>query len=94
MLLATHIIRFIAAEDGNEYLGQPVDVARDVGEDIYNEHEVKAHIITGDIYQAEVSGGIRTVKELLAPISLRECNYIRCMGLNYRDHSAVSYTCF
>jgi hypothetical protein len=69
-----------------------VDVDRDIGVDICNGLEIKAHIIAGDIYHAEVSGIIRTVKELLAPISVHDCNYIRCMGLNYQDHSAVS-TC-
>ncbi|KAL2832196.1 hypothetical protein BJY01DRAFT_239903 [Aspergillus pseudoustus] len=87
MPLATHIIRFIA-EDGNIYLGQPEDIRRDIGVDIFNGREVKAYLITGSIFDPELSDILHTVQYLLAPVSATDCNYIRCMGLNYRDHSA------
>lgn len=29
--------------------------------------------------------------KLLSPVSREECNYIRCLGLNYMDHAKVSF---
>ena len=28
--------------------------------------------------------------QLLSPVSMQDCNYIRCLGLNYMDHAKVS----
>lgn len=82
MLLATHIIRFITVEDSNEYLPQPVETNHDIGLDIFNDLDVEAHVITGDIYHPEFSDDNRVVRGLLTPILLRDVNYIRCMGLD------------
>ena len=86
----THIIRFIAEEDSLVHLGQLVDVQRDVGLDSLHGTEIKAYAMTGSIFDAEVTGEILTVKQLLSPIAFTECSYIRCLGLNYKDHAKVS----
>ena len=89
---ATHIIRFVANEDGRIHLGQPVDTSRDVGLDSFEGKETKAYLLNGSIFDAEVTGHVRTVKQLLSPVSQEDCNYIRCLGLNYVDHAKVSHT--
>jgi hypothetical protein len=30
------------------------------------------------------------IVQVLSPISKEDCNYIRCLGLNYMDHAKVS----
>lgn len=83
----THIVRFIAAEDNRVHLGQPVDTTRDIGLDTLNGIEIKVYLINGTIFSGEVTGHVLTVKQLLSPVSLEDCNYIRCLGLNYKDHA-------
>lgn len=90
MAKATHIIRFIANEDNRIHLGQLVDTSRDVGLDSYEGKEIKAYLINGTIFDASVTSHVYTVKQLLSPVSQEDCNYIRCLGLNYMDHANVS----
>lgn len=89
MFQATHIIRFLAQEDNRIHLGQLVDATRDVGLDSYDGKEIKAYLINGSLYNPEVTKHVYTVKTLLSPVSKEDCNYIRCLGLNYKDHAAV-----
>ncbi|KAG9788249.1 hypothetical protein KCU88_g1760, partial [Aureobasidium melanogenum] len=84
---ATHIIRFIANEDNRIHLGQLVDTSRDVGLDSVEGKEIKAYLINGSIFAPEVTSHVYTVKQLLSPVSMEDCNYIRCLGLNYMDHA-------
>lgn len=86
----THIIRFIAEEDGFVQIGQLVDVQRDVGLDALQGVPIKAYRIDGSIFDGTVTEEIMTVKQLLSPIAPTECNFIRCLGLNYKDHAKVS----
>ncbi|KAM0513706.1 hypothetical protein ACHAPE_007532 [Trichoderma viride] len=83
----THLIRFRAVEDGQVHLGQLVDTLRDVGIDCLNGVEVKAFLINGDILNGTVTDIVLTVDHLLSPVSREQCNYIRCLGLNYKDHA-------
>ncbi|KAL7908466.1 hypothetical protein GGI35DRAFT_470099 [Trichoderma velutinum] len=83
----THLIRFRAVEDGQVHLGQVIDTSRDVGIDCLNGVEVKALLINGDIFNGTVTNNILTVDHLLSPVSREQCNYIRCLGLNYKDHA-------
>jgi len=85
---ATHIIRFVANEDNRIHLGQLVDTSRDIGLDSVEGKEIKAYLINGSIFAAEVTEHVYTVKQLLSPVSQEDCNYIRCLGLNYKDHAA------
>lgn len=88
MSKATHIIRFVAVEDSRIHLGQLVDTSRDVGLDSFEGKEIKAYLIIGTIFDPEVTSHVYTVKHLLSPIAIEDCNYIRCLGLNYKDHAA------
>lgn len=90
MAKATHIIRFIASEDNRVHLGQLKDTSRDVGLDTFEGKKVEAYLINGSIFTPEVTSIVYTVKQLLSPVSMEDCNYIRCLGLNYKDHANVS----
>ncbi|KAJ2996956.1 hypothetical protein NUW58_g808 [Xylaria curta] len=96
----THLIRFIAKEDQQVHLGQVVDTSRDVGKDSVDGVEIKAYLVRGSIFDGKIIPGVvytveraidmRTNEnriQLLSPISPAECNYIRCLGLNYKDHA-------
>ena len=85
----THIIRFIAEEDFRVHLGQLVDINRDVGLDSFDGTKIQAFLINGTIFDGKVTDQIFTVKQLLSPISTEDCNYIRCLGLNYKAHAKV-----
>ncbi|KAK5446505.1 hypothetical protein LTS15_009844 [Exophiala xenobiotica] len=87
MTKATHIIRFIANEDNRIHLGQLVDTSRDVGLDTFDGKKVEAYLINGSIFAPEVTSVVYSVKQLLSPVSTEDCNYIRCLGLNYKDHA-------
>ena len=87
MPAATHIVRFIAKEDSREHIGQLVDTGRDVGLDSLEGKEIKAYLINGTIFNGEVTDKAYTVKHLLSPVSREDCNYVRCLGLNYMDHA-------
>ena len=89
MAAPTHIIRFIAEEDNRVHLGQPTDTSRDLGLDSVNGTKIQAHLINGSIFNGEVTDQVYTVKQLLSPVSQEDCNYIRCLGLNYSDHAKV-----
>lgn len=87
----SRLIRFIAAEDGKEYQGEPVIPSSsssdffDIGK---NADGLKAKIITGDIYtDCVVTEEQKTVKRLLSPVSKSQITLIRCVGLNYLKHS-------
>jgi len=84
----THLIRFVANEDGQNHLGQLVDTTRDVGVDTFEGKRVEAYMIIGTIFEGQITKTILTVKYLLSPIEKELCNYIRCLGLNYKDHAA------
>ncbi|KAB8269038.1 hypothetical protein BDV30DRAFT_230131 [Aspergillus minisclerotigenes] len=83
----THLIRFVAVQDGLVHLGQLVDTSRDVGRDSVDGVEIAAYVIDGTIFDGRVTKEVMHAKQLLSPVSREECNYIRCLGLNYMDHA-------
>ena len=85
----THLIRFIAVEDRAIHLGQPVDTTRDVGLDLLNNVTTRAFLIDGLLLDGEVTDIVLTVSQLLSPVSKEDCNYIRCISLNYKDHAKL-----
>jgi 2-keto-4-pentenoate hydratase/2-oxohepta-3-ene-1,7-dioic acid hydratase in catechol pathway len=87
----THIIRFVANEDSRIHIGQLVDTSRDVGLDSLEGKEIKAYLINGTIFSGEITQQVYTVKQLLSPVSVEDCNYIRCLGLNYMDHAKALF---
>ncbi|KAL5591180.1 hypothetical protein FOVSG1_010069 [Fusarium oxysporum f. sp. vasinfectum] len=83
----THLIRFIAVEDGLVHLGQVSDTSMDVGLATFEKKEVKAHLITGSVFDGRVTDKTLTVAQLLSPLATSEVPIIRCLGLNYHDHA-------
>ncbi|OAQ70664.1 fumarylacetoacetate hydrolase [Pochonia chlamydosporia 170] len=85
----THLIRFIAEEDGQIHLGQinPQEHP-DIGLSAFEGKKIAAKLITGSIFDGQVIEKTLTVSRLLAPVSIEDVPIIRCMGLNYRDHAA------
>ncbi|RTE75811.1 hypothetical protein BHE90_009743 [Fusarium euwallaceae] len=73
----THLIRFLAEEDGQTHIGQ-VDPQKwpDVGRSLEQREQVRANLIRGCAFDG-----------LLPPLRMDEVPIIRCMGLNYRDHA-------
>lgn len=84
----THLIRFIAEEDGQVHLGQ-VDSQKfpDVGLAVFEGKKISANLVTGTIFDGRVSDKVLHVARLLSPIAMDEVPIVRCMGLNYRDHA-------
>ncbi|KAL1636211.1 hypothetical protein SLS58_009905 [Diplodia intermedia] len=84
----THLIRFIAKEDGQTHLGQ-VDAAQflDVGIAVFDGNEVSAKEVTGGLYDGVVTDRVLHVDKLLSPVTADQVPLIRCLGLNYRDHA-------
>jgi 2-keto-4-pentenoate hydratase/2-oxohepta-3-ene-1,7-dioic acid hydratase in catechol pathway len=84
----THLIRFIAEEDGQIHLGN-IDAKKypDVGLSTFKGEKVSAQLISGSAFDGVVTGKTLTVKQLLPPIAMHEVPIIRCLGLNYRDHA-------
>ena len=84
----THLIRFVAQEDGQIHLGQ-VDPKTypDLGIASVEKKKIVANIITGSVFDGTVTEKTMTVSQLLSPISVEETPIIRCLGLNYRDHA-------
>jgi hypothetical protein len=83
------LIRFVAAEDGKTYQGEPQYPKDNDNFDIGLNYEgIKANVISGDIYgDAKVTDKIKTVKKLLSPVSKEQITMFRCVGLNYVKHS-------
>ncbi|KAK7705475.1 hypothetical protein SLS57_010009 [Botryosphaeria dothidea] len=84
----THLIRFIAKEDGQIHLGQ-VDSAQfpDVGLAVFEGKDVSAKEVTGGLYDGVVTDRVLHVDKLLSPLSVDQIPLVRCLGLNYRDHA-------
>ena len=84
----THLVRFIAEEDGQIHLGN-IDVKKypDVGLSTYQGEKVTAQLVTGSIYDGVVTDRSMTVQQLLSPVAMNEVPMVRCLGLNYRDHA-------
>ncbi|SPO02206.1 related to bifunctional 4-hydroxyphenylacetate degradation enzyme [Cephalotrichum gorgonifer] len=84
----THLVRFLAKEDGQVHLGQ-IDAAKvpDVGLALEKGETVSANLITGSVFDGVVTDKSLTISQLLSPLTTEDVPIIRCMGLNYRDHA-------
>ena len=84
----THLIRFVAEEDGQIHLGN-IDAKKypDIGLSTFKGEKVSAQLVSGSAFDGVVTGKTLTVKQLLSPIAMHEVPIIRCLGLNYRDHA-------
>lgn len=63
----THLIRFVATENGQVHLGQLVDINQDVGLDVFEGREIKAFLIVGSVFDGEVTDTVLTVKYVSLP---------------------------
>ncbi|KAK7746107.1 hypothetical protein SLS62_009567 [Diatrype stigma] len=92
-MLATkwgRLVRFIAEEDGQEHIGEPVDEDQDVGAALAASEPVAIREFTGTSaldLTAEPGPRVLTIRRLLPPLSRSEVGTIRCVGLNYRNHA-------
>lgn len=67
----THLVRFLAVEDGQEHLGQLVDPTRDVGIDSAEGKVIAVYVIEGTIFDGRVTKEILHAKQVcLLPSSL------------------------
>ncbi|OAK97654.1 fumarylacetoacetate hydrolase [Phaeosphaeriaceae sp. SRC1lsM3a] len=84
------LVRFIATEDGNEHIGEPMDAQLDVGAALASGSRVEVRKFQGsstlDLNAAPTST-VLTISQLLPPLSKNEVGTIRCVGLNYRKHA-------
>jgi hypothetical protein len=71
----THLIRFVAVEDDQIHLGQLVDTSRDVGLDSVNGVEIKAYLITGDVFSGKVTHHVYTVKKVRFVCPNEACDF-------------------
>lgn len=83
----SHLIRFIAKEDLKVHLGQLTATNIDVGLESFNGNPITAYEIEGSIFNGKVTDKKLTVEKLLAPVTREQCDYVRCVGLNYKDHA-------
>ncbi|KAJ5163012.1 uncharacterized protein N7500_004842 [Penicillium coprophilum] len=83
-------VRF-RAEDGEIYGGEPVNPDIDVGQAIEKNVRVAVKVVAGNSafdYNASFTGEVKTIDELLSPVSQIEAGTVRCVGLNYKEHAA------
>lgn len=69
----THLIRFVANEDGQNHIGQLVDTTYDVGLASVEGKKIEVYEIIGTIFDGQVTKNILTVKQvqnLHAPVCL------------------------
>lgn len=62
-----------------------------VGQAIEKNAEVPVKVVAGNSafdYDALFTGEIKTIDELLSPVSQIEAGAVRCIGLNYKEHAA------
>ncbi|KAF9786547.1 hypothetical protein IL306_014129 [Fusarium sp. DS 682] len=84
----THLVRFIAEEDGQAHLGHIDNKAwPDIGLSLEKGEKIQAKLVQGCIFDGVVTEKSFTIKQLLAPLTIDQVPIIRCMGLNYRDHA-------
>ncbi|KAF2174076.1 hypothetical protein M409DRAFT_48957 [Zasmidium cellare ATCC 36951] len=84
------LVRFIAQEDGQEHLGEPVDRDLDIGAALASSESVRVRKLSGSSpldSSLKVTSSVLTIKSILPPLSKAEVGTIRCIGLNYRNHA-------
>lgn len=82
----SRLVRFIAEEDGQEHLGEPVDSNIDVG--TAPAGSVKVTKWQGSTpWDVTKSRETLTIQKVLCPLTKEQVNTIRCVGLNYSDHA-------
>lgn len=62
----THLIRFVAVEDGHVHLGQLEDFSIDAGIASFEGKKIRARVILGSIFDGVVTDKILTVSQVCA----------------------------
>lgn len=92
----SRLIRFLAT-DGRVLRGEPIFPSADFDlGNVTEKDQLQAKIIHGDdIFgdETKVTEELATVKEMLGPLTPADVPTIRCIGLNYRKHSAIFALC-
>lgn len=60
----THLIRFVAVEDGQPHIGQLVDTSLDIGLATFEGRKVEAYNIIGTIFDGQVTKDVLTVQSV------------------------------
>lgn len=88
----TRLIRFRAQEDHQIYFGQPIDHNLDVGQAFANRQPIRVAVLSTSAPEASIellaagypnSSNIKTVADLLAPLTRTQVGTIRALGANY-----------
>ena len=66
----SHLIRFVAVEDGCAHLGQLVDTTRDVGEDSVEGVKIQAFAVEGTVFDGQVTQEVLTVEKVCEVLAL------------------------
>ncbi|KAI5365292.1 putative fumarylacetoacetase-like protein [Septoria linicola] len=85
------LVRFVAEEDDQQYIGEPVDPELDVGAALAKCETVKVRAFSGTSpldTGALPTEHVFTIKTILPPLPRQEVGTIRFIGLNYRNHAA------
>ncbi|KAK5658744.1 hypothetical protein OQA88_1553 [Cercophora sp. LCS_1] len=79
----TRLVRFLA-RDGRTYYGDAI-----LPKGISDISKAKqAHIVKGDIFgKHDVTDEVADIRQLLAPLALKDVRTVRCLGLNYELHA-------
>ncbi|EPQ29280.1 uncharacterized protein PFL1_03035 [Pseudozyma flocculosa PF-1] len=80
------LIRFIAAQDGREHYGQPVDDDLDVGQAYHERASIRVRPLVGSPFSASATLSpdvVLTVQTLLCPLPPNEVRTIRGLGANF-----------
>lgn len=86
----SRLVRFVAAEDKKEYIGEPIDSKIDIGAALASHETLQIRVFTSTSIlspTAQPTSTILTVQALLPPLTKSEVGTIRCIGLNYRNHA-------
>ncbi|CAO1616161.1 unnamed protein product [Sympodiomycopsis kandeliae] len=82
----SRFVRFIAQEDGQEHMGEPIDKEVNVADTTTGPIKV-TELLGPTPWEAQRSDQTLTIKQILCPLKPNEVNTIRCIGLNYSDHA-------
>jgi hypothetical protein len=82
------LIRYTSAKDGNVRYGEPIVNDKDDIDALAQSGSLKVKILEGPTaVLAKPTGEEDEVKTLLGPLTSAEVPFVRCLGLNYKEHS-------
>ncbi|KAF1825613.1 uncharacterized protein K489DRAFT_393336 [Dissoconium aciculare CBS 342.82] len=81
------LIRYTSAKDGNVRYGEPIVNDKDDIDALAQSGSLKVKILEGPTaVLAKPTGEEDEVKTLLSPLTSAEVPFVRCLGLNYKEH--------